>query len=291
MVCTARADGTPTVCVYHISGAWFSGDAMSGFTKLVPEIVQSSVWNLPSDIRVVWITLLAVKDADGYIRGDVDTIARLANVPRESAEAALLTFTQPDPNSHTTDNEGRRIAKAPGGWTVLNHHLYRNKDRNEYMRKYMRKYRKSVSKDVNTVSANVTQQSASASVSVSEKEGCGEETSHNKVAGAYDRGGLVLLTNQFIAQCKWTGKTVTVAEHVRGMMKHFTTEEISSAIRKATPGTKPWEIADILNKRVPGRPPPIPEPRRKTVDEIRREQSKDYGPADYSATAEEEKRV
>ena len=95
------------------------------FTKLVPEIIESSIWNEPPEIRVVWITMLAKKNNEtGYVRGDARTIARLANVPIEVCERALELFQQPDPTSHTPDNEGRRIAPADGGWTILNNDKY-----------------------------------------------------------------------------------------------------------------------------------------------------------------------
>jgi len=135
---------------------------MAGFNKLVPEIVQSSIWNEASDIRIVWITLLAVKDKDGYVRGDVNTIARLANVSSEVTGIALDMFQKPDKNSNTPDNEGRRIEKKNGGFIILNHHLYRAMDRNEYMREYMRKKR--MEKDGENVNVNITQHSVSVSV-------------------------------------------------------------------------------------------------------------------------------
>jgi hypothetical protein len=139
---------------------------MSGFTKLVPEIIQSSIWNEPSDIRIVWITLIAVKDENGYVRGDARTVARMANVSEDVAEKALESFQKPDARSHTPDNEGRRIAAAPGGWIVLNHELYRTGDRTAYMRDYMREYR--AKNGVNPVNINVSLPSASVSASVSE---------------------------------------------------------------------------------------------------------------------------
>lgn len=147
---------------------------MPGFTKLVPEIIQSSIWNEPSDTRIVWITMLAVKDENGYVRGDSRTIARMANVSLEAAETALTAFQKPDPSSHTPANEGRRIEAAPGGYVVLNHELYRTGDRTQYMRDYMREYReKAVSvNSVKDVSVNVSSQSVSVSASeyVSEEE-------------------------------------------------------------------------------------------------------------------------
>jgi hypothetical protein len=139
---------------------------MSGFAKLVPEIIQSSIWNESSEVRIVWITMLAVKNEDGYVRGDANTLSRLANVPLEAARLALEKFQQPDPSSHTPANEGRRIEPAPGGWIVLNHDLYRAKDYNEHMRDYMRDRRQSL-KGVNNMLKQVNDPSVSVSVSSS----------------------------------------------------------------------------------------------------------------------------
>jgi hypothetical protein len=138
---------------------------MSGFTKLVPEILQSSIWNEPSDIRIVWITLLAAKDENGYVRGNVRSLARLANVRDKSVEDALQRFQEPDPHSNTPDNEGRRIEAIPGGWFVLNHAIYRAKDHKTYEAERKREYRKN--HPSGTRPGQVTDPSASASVSAS----------------------------------------------------------------------------------------------------------------------------
>lgn len=165
---------------------------MSGFTKLVPEIIQSSIWNEASDIRIVWITLIAIKDQDGYVRGDARTIARLANVPTEAAEIALKKFQEPDEYSHTPTDEGRRIRKADGGFTVINHGLYRSADRTEYMKTYMREYRErilaeddgksdSVNNSVNNVNTNVNLPSVSVSASLFASEEKGDERGGGEV--------------------------------------------------------------------------------------------------------------
>ena len=139
---------------------------MSGFTKLVPEIIQSSIWNEPSDIRIVWITMLAVKDETGYVQGDARTIARLANVPQDAAVTALELFQKPDPFSHTPNDDGRRIAPSAGGWIVLNHEKYRVRDHRAEHAEYVRNWRKS--RDVTKCESQVSHPSASASVSESE---------------------------------------------------------------------------------------------------------------------------
>jgi hypothetical protein len=111
---------------------------MPGFNKIVPEIIQSSIWNESSDIRIVWIAMLATKDQDGYVRGDARTIARMANVSVEAAEEAIRKFQEPDPNSHTPTNDGRRIVKADGGYMVINSDLYREIGMTEQNREYWR---------------------------------------------------------------------------------------------------------------------------------------------------------
>ena len=117
---------------------------MRGYTKLVPEITQSSIWNENSDIRIVWITMLAIKDENGYVRGNAQALSRIANVPVEAVETALEKFQQPDPESHTPDNDGRRIEAAPGGWTVLNHEHYREIGMSEATKQYWREQKRKV---------------------------------------------------------------------------------------------------------------------------------------------------
>lgn len=137
---------------------------MSGFTKLVPEIIQSSIWNESAEVRIVWITLLAIKDEEGNVRGNIKTLARMANVRDKSAEDAIEKFKKPDPDSNTPAMEGRRIESIPGGWHVINHSVYRAKDYKDHEAERKREYRKRVS---GTSPGQVPDSSASASVSAS----------------------------------------------------------------------------------------------------------------------------
>jgi hypothetical protein len=149
-----------------------------GFTKLVPEIVQSSIWNESAEVRCVWIAMLAIKDKDGNIRGNAATIARIANVGIESAREALDKFQQPDPDSNTPDKDGRRIEAVPGGWHVVNHAVYRGKDYREAEAERKRLYRQK--KEMSgTCPGQVPDTSVSVSVSAStsaQEGGCKGET-------------------------------------------------------------------------------------------------------------------
>jgi len=96
------------------------------YSKLDSELTRSSIWDQESDIRVVWITMLSLKDKDGFVSSSVPGLAHLSRVSIDKAREALDMFLAPDEYSRTTDNEGRRIKETDGGWIVLNHAKYRD---------------------------------------------------------------------------------------------------------------------------------------------------------------------
>ena len=123
------------------------------YTKLFGSILDSTVWRTPAPTRLVWITMLAMCDRDGVVEASVPGLALRAGVAREDAEAALLAFLSPDPDSRTPDFEGRRIEKVDGGWRLLNHGKYRDRlsleDRRERDRiRQRRKRERDASRDV-----------------------------------------------------------------------------------------------------------------------------------------------
>lgn len=100
---------------------------MNGYTKLFASIVTSTVWGYESGIKVVWITMMAVADQHGEVQASVPGLAKLAGEPRDVVERALAIFLAPDPDSRTKEHEGRRIIEVDGGWALLNHPKYRDK--------------------------------------------------------------------------------------------------------------------------------------------------------------------
>ena len=118
---------------------------MAGFTKLFASITDSTIWQAPNATRIVWITMLAMADQNGYVGASVPGLASRARVTMDDCLAALTTLLSPDEWSRTKDFEGRRIAEADGGWTLLNHAKYRAKlnavDRREQSRVGMAKIR------------------------------------------------------------------------------------------------------------------------------------------------------
>lgn len=96
------------------------------FTKLFSTITESTLWvEQPHHVRIVWITMLAMSDRDGYVAASVPGLAARARVTVAEAEEALGVFLSPDRYSRTPDYEGRRIRESMGGWELLNHGKYR----------------------------------------------------------------------------------------------------------------------------------------------------------------------
>jgi len=137
---------------------------MAGYTPLFGSIVRSSIWDEDNATRIVWITMLALAEADGTIEGSIKGMAHEARVTLTECKTALEILKAPDPYSKTTDNDGRRIREIDGGWLVLNHKLYREKAKSRagYMRQYREEKKKEHEEEkkensnINSYSNNVT---------------------------------------------------------------------------------------------------------------------------------------
>ncbi len=99
---------------------------MNGFTLLWSKMLDSSIWRCESkETRLVWVTLLMMKDWDGKIQASVVGLADRAKVTKEECLEALRIFLSPDPEDTSKVEEGRRIREIPGGWEIVNHDMYR----------------------------------------------------------------------------------------------------------------------------------------------------------------------
>lgn len=97
---------------------------MSTWTPLFKSIVNSSIWGEELHVKVVWITLLALKDRDGFVETSIPGLARAAVVTPEQCKDAISKLESPDPDSVSQENEGRRIKRVARGFVVLNHGPY-----------------------------------------------------------------------------------------------------------------------------------------------------------------------
>lgn len=99
---------------------------MSNFALLWGKILESSLWIQGSkETRLVWITILAMKDADGIVQASVVGLADRAKVAPDECREALRVLLAPDPEDTSKVEEGRRLREVEGGWQVVNHELYR----------------------------------------------------------------------------------------------------------------------------------------------------------------------
>lgn len=98
---------------------------MNGYSKLDCGIVDSSLWEMPHEYLRVWIAMLAKTDATGYVRVASPAMARLCHLTREDFDRIIDVYCSPDPESRTSDNDGRRLERVEGGWQILNYTKYR----------------------------------------------------------------------------------------------------------------------------------------------------------------------
>lgn len=97
------------------------------YNKLFGKILDSSIWLEDPYTRIVWITLLAAMDQDGYAHfSAIANLAIRAQVPVDKAEIAVDKLMAPDAESGDPEHDGRRIERVPGGFIILNAPKYRD---------------------------------------------------------------------------------------------------------------------------------------------------------------------
>jgi hypothetical protein len=100
---------------------------MSGFTPLYGSILTSTIWAEDAETRLVWITMLAMADASGYVGASIPGLAHAARVSVPGCDKAIKKFLAPDPYSRTKEYDGKRIEEADGGWRLLNYDRHRER--------------------------------------------------------------------------------------------------------------------------------------------------------------------
>jgi hypothetical protein len=99
---------------------------MNSFALLWGKMLRSSLWVTQSkETRLVWITLLCLKDSNGQVQSSVVGLADDAKVSLDECKQALQILMAPDPDDTSKVEEGRRIREITGGWEVVNHDMYR----------------------------------------------------------------------------------------------------------------------------------------------------------------------
>ena len=200
---------------------------MSGYAKLFASIVESSIWDEDPATCKVWVTLLALADSEGFIRGSPGWLAKRARVNVDIVDMALTKFQSPDPHSRTPSDEGRRLESTPDGWVIINYAYYRDQDgkelskdpRRTYQREWMRQKRAEVKASECQhllTGVNTCQPSASASASVPEgsTEGNGQIPTFGEVKQYADCNGIALETTRRMFDY-YQGKNLWLNRHDR----------------------------------------------------------------------------
>ena len=120
-----------------------------GWSPLWSSIVSSSLWDEDKDVRLLFLTMLAVKDANGIVLAKSPSgLARMANLTLDETIVAIKVLEAPDTKTtQTQEFEGRRIKPLPDGtgWEILNHFKYRDATkimaRNSYQADWIAKKR------------------------------------------------------------------------------------------------------------------------------------------------------
>lgn len=100
---------------------------MSGFVKIYgSKLITSSLWDEAPEARLVFLSLLSIADATGYV--DVPnerSLARVLNLEPNYVERGLAVLMAPDIGSRTDTHEGRRVLREGAGWRCVNYEKYR----------------------------------------------------------------------------------------------------------------------------------------------------------------------
>jgi hypothetical protein len=83
-----------------------------GFVKIHDQILSSSILEEDLVVRWVWICLLVQCDRNGNVYGTRMALARRANVTLEEFDQALDVLMEPDKNSTSPEEDGRRITEV-----------------------------------------------------------------------------------------------------------------------------------------------------------------------------------
>ena len=145
------------------------------YNKLFTKILDSSIWLEPDSTRLVWLTLLAAMDQDGFAQfASAANLAHRARVSADKTAAAIKALESPDDNSSDQDHEGRRIERVPGGWVILNAAKYQELVTRAITRQRtkerVRKHREKHAKTTNVTPSNDVLRSANGRVTPSDTD-------------------------------------------------------------------------------------------------------------------------
>lgn len=92
---------------------------------LFRKFFNSSIRRESLETRFVFIGLLAMRNDQGIVEATPDAIAAYVNMCPQAVWTALTRLSEPDPDSTTPDEDGRRIVSlGTNRWRLVTHDLY-----------------------------------------------------------------------------------------------------------------------------------------------------------------------
>lgn len=100
---------------------------MKTWCPLWSGIVDSSIWREPDYVLKVFLTMLALKDADHIVRMTAYQLSERAKKTELEVLDALKILSSPDKRRiEKQEFDGRRIKLVEEGWLILNGEKYRD---------------------------------------------------------------------------------------------------------------------------------------------------------------------
>ena len=149
-----------------------------GFTKLDSKILLSSIMAESPETFKVWVCLLAITDSDGIAMISSIGVASSCFLPIDVVKKSLDILLNPDCESRSLNDEGRRIRRVDGGFEVINYLKYREYTRSDSSNAIRQKrYRdKKECNERNALQSNVTPLLLSSSFELNSNAINGEST-------------------------------------------------------------------------------------------------------------------
>lgn len=148
---------------------------MPVYNKLFTKILDSSIWLASDATRIVWITMIAAMDEDGFCQfATVENLAARARVALDAAKKAVNQLESPEPSTANDHDDGTRIERVPGGWIVINAKKYREMVTRiiarEQTRERVRRYREKKRSNAHVTTCNAQVLNVTPSVAEAEAE-------------------------------------------------------------------------------------------------------------------------
>lgn len=217
------------------------------FVPLDRNILDSTIWRLDPVTCKVWITMLAMAHhRSGIVEATAPGIASRASLTADEVAHALAVLESPDRYSKSTAEQGRRILRVEGGYRIVNHSAYQNKDHSTPRVKRFRA-RKSEMKRNETV-PTVTETKNKDKEKDKEKDKKREEELPARAeVGMNPNPDACHIAKRWYAVAPRGTCALDKASHqfARGLLCGIDKHALMAAVEK-NPGRLPYEIVDAL---------------------------------------------